>query len=122
MIKLQAVVKRGNAIGTVLRPHRHEDGHYVVSMTRFEKDYIRVANPDELPLWVDKGYSLRMSNPNVSNHRSPSLISPASIEMLSEGTSGADGGAQPVSGTSSSKILVMGSGVVVVIATLLYLF
>ncbi|WP_141213424.1 hypothetical protein [Pseudomonas mandelii] len=70
-------------------------------MTRFEKDYIRFANPDELPLWVDKGYSLRMSNPHVSNHRSPSLISPASIEMLSEGTSGADGGAQPVSGTSS---------------------
>jgi hypothetical protein len=77
--KLQATVKRGKAIGTVLTPHRHSDGMYVVSLTRFEKDYIRVASEAELPDWLAKGYRIRMSNPLVDSHRSPSLIAPASI-------------------------------------------
>lgn len=80
MKKLQYVVKRGSAVGTVLRPHRHADGTYVVSMTRFERDYIRVASEDDLAEWVDRGYRVRMSNPDVASHRSPSLIAPASIE------------------------------------------
>lgn len=80
MIKLLFTVKRGKAIGTILRPHVHSDGCYVVSMTRFEKDYVRVENESELVDWVARGYRVRMSNPGVPNHRSPSLIAPASIE------------------------------------------
>lgn len=79
-MKLYSVVKRGRAIGTELTPHLHGDGAYVVSMTRFRKDYIRVANEADLPGWVSRGYRLRMSNPTVKNHRSPSLICPASIQ------------------------------------------
>ena len=79
MTKLQYTVKRGAAIGTVLASHRHEDGSFVVSLTRFEKDYIRVRTESELPTWLAKGYSLRMSNQSSKSHRSPSLISPGSI-------------------------------------------
>ena len=31
--------------------------------------------------WVRKGYSVRMSNQSVKSHRSPSLITPSSIEI-----------------------------------------
>lgn len=82
MKQLQATVKRGAAIGTILTPHRHSDGTYVVSMTRFEKDYIRVASEEELPAWLAKGYRVRMSNLSVANHKSPSLIAPASIANI----------------------------------------
>ncbi len=78
---LKYVVARGRAAGTVLTPHVHDDGHFVVSLTRFEKDYIRVQSENGLLEWVAKGYSVRMSNPNVRTHRSPSLISPSSLEI-----------------------------------------
>lgn len=79
MAHLHAAVKRGKAIGTILTPHVHEDGLYVVSPTRFEKDYVRVSRETDLAALIKKGYKLRMSNPSVKNHRSPSLIAPASI-------------------------------------------
>ena len=81
MKRLEATVKRGTAIGTVLRPHRHANGTYVVSMTRFQKDYVYVAAEADLPDWVSRGFSVRMSNLGVPNHRSPSLIAPASIRV-----------------------------------------
>lgn len=79
MTHLYAVVKRGKAIGTILTPHVDEDGLFVVSPTRFEKDYVRVPRETDLPALIQKGYKLRMSNPLVKSHRSPSLIAPASI-------------------------------------------
>ena len=79
MKKLHAIVKRGKAIGTVLKPHLHPDGAYVVSMSRFKKDYIRLSNESELPSWVERGYRVRMSNPAVPNHKAASLIAPKSI-------------------------------------------
>lgn len=79
MSNLYAIVKRGKAIGTILTPHTHGDGSFVVSTTRYEKDYIRVWHEADLPAWIGKGYKLRMSNPSVKNHRAPSLIIPASI-------------------------------------------
>ena len=79
MTRLQAVVKRGRAAGAVLTPHVHADGSYVVSMTRFAKDYIRVGNASDLGRWIADGYSVRMSNQAVPSHRSPSLICPGSI-------------------------------------------
>ena len=80
-MKLQATVKRGKAIGTKLTPHKHNDGCYVVSRTRFEKDYIRVPSEADLPDWVAKGYRVRMSNPLVPEHKAASLIAPTSIAM-----------------------------------------
>jgi hypothetical protein len=81
MIRLHAIVKRGQAAGTVLRPHRHADSCFVVSKTRFEKDYIRVSDEALLMDWVRQGYSVRMSNVDVRGTRSPSLIAPSSIQQ-----------------------------------------
>ena len=80
MRKICYTVKRGRSVGTVLSPHLHADNHFVVSLSRFEKDYVRVKNEADLLDWVAKGYSVRMSNPDVKSHRSPSLISPGSIK------------------------------------------
>lgn len=82
MRKIRYTVTRGQSVGTILFPHLHEDNHYVVSLTRFEKDYIRVKDESALIEWMAKGYSIRMSNPEVKSHRSPSLISPGSIEII----------------------------------------
>ena len=59
---LHAFVSRGPKVGTILYPHKHRDGSYVVSMTRFEKDYIQVEDCNDLLGWLEKGYRLRMSN------------------------------------------------------------
>lgn len=79
---LRYIVKRGRGTGTVLTPHKHEDGAFVVSPTRFEADYIRVTSINDVIVWLSKGYSVRMSNLSSSTHRAPSLISPSSIEGL----------------------------------------
>jgi hypothetical protein len=82
MSKLYAIVKRGKAKGAVLTPHRHADGKYVVSKSRFEPDYVRVASEPELPSWVSRGYSIRMSNQEYSP--APSLIAPSSIKRAGD--------------------------------------
>ncbi|MCW5772401.1 MAG: hypothetical protein KIT16_12240 [Rhodospirillaceae bacterium] len=75
------VVTRGRGAGTVLFPHVHEDGTYVVSKTRFEKDYVRTSSlADAIRRVKSEGYSLRMSNPAHATHRAPSLIAPASLK------------------------------------------
>jgi len=73
-IGLHYVVSRGKAAGTVLRPHE-QDGHYIVSPTRFETDYQRIPLGQPLEPYLKQGLSLRMSAPGVA----PSLISPGSI-------------------------------------------
>ena len=75
---LHSFVSRGPKAGTLLFPHLHEDGAYVVSMTRFEKDYRYVSDPADLLGWLEKGYKLRMSNP-AEGVSAASLISPRSI-------------------------------------------
>jgi hypothetical protein len=55
-------VIRGKNAGVVVRPHLHRDGMYVVSKTRFESDYIRVATLREVATHIADGYSVRMSN------------------------------------------------------------
>jgi hypothetical protein len=76
--RLHAFVSRGVNKGALLCPHKHEDGAYVVSMTRFERDYQRVWDPGELLDWIEKGYRLRMSNP-AAGVSAPSLIAPSAI-------------------------------------------
>jgi hypothetical protein len=80
MITLRCTVKRGKARGEALYPHKHEDGRYVASITRFKKDYIRVDTIEELIPYVKKGFCVRMSKQR--SHRAPSLISPESIEIV----------------------------------------
>ena len=75
---LYATVTRGRNKGSKLFPHRHKDGSFVVSPTRFEKDYVRVTEEADLPGWLGRGFSLRMSNPSEGVFAS-SLISPQSI-------------------------------------------
>ncbi len=77
--KLFTRVKRGQKAGTLLTPHRYKDGCYVVSMTRFEEDQIRVGTIEEVISFIQKGYKLRMSDP--IHPVGPSLISPGSIEF-----------------------------------------
>ena len=75
---IHAFVSRGPNAGKLLFPHKHEDGAYVVSMTRFEKDYSRIFNSCELLGWLQRGYRLRMSNPDAGII-GPSLIAPNAI-------------------------------------------
>jgi hypothetical protein len=76
-IQLRAFVTRGPDVGTVLFPHKHEDGKYVVSKTRFKRDYKRISEK-EILAHLENGHSLRMSNPNEGVSPT-SLISPKSI-------------------------------------------
>lgn len=77
-IDLHAFVSRGNNKGEILFPHQHEDDSYVVSKTRFESDYVRLARSAEILPWLEKGFGLRMSNP-ARGIKAPSLIMPESI-------------------------------------------
>ena len=76
--RLHAFVSSGKHAGAVLYPHLHRDGTYVVSMSRFERDYVRIEDPTELLSWLEKGYRLRMSNPEAGVS-APSLIEPRGI-------------------------------------------
>jgi len=75
---LHAFVSRGARSGKLLFAHKHEDETYVVSKTRFEDDYIRVAKESEILPWLERGFGLRMSNPD-EGIKAPSLIMPESI-------------------------------------------
>lgn len=75
---LHAFVARGPNAGVILHAHLHADGTYVVSKTRFEKDYVRVEEPAKLLPWLERGYRLRMSNRDMGV-TAPSLIHPKAI-------------------------------------------
>ena len=79
-MEISAKVKRGNNAGSPLYPHLHADGMYVVSKSRFECDYIRLANLHEVATYIKDVYSVRMSNPN-KGVLAASLISPDSISV-----------------------------------------
>ncbi len=78
MSKLHAFVARGADKGALLYPHRHEDGFFVVSPTKFERDYIRVPNEADLIGHLEAGLKLRMSNP-AKGLAAPRLMSPESV-------------------------------------------
>lgn len=82
-LHLHAFVSRGAKLGEMLFPHVHEDGTYVVSKTRFEDDYVHLTDPRDILSWLEKGYGLRMSNPD-KGIKSASLITPKSIYRLVE--------------------------------------
>ena len=55
MSDLRAAISSGKHKGKTLHPHLHKDGKYVASPTRFEIDYIRVDNLNELEVLVRSG-------------------------------------------------------------------
>ncbi|MEC5318743.1 HNH endonuclease signature motif containing protein [Brenneria populi subsp. brevivirga] len=62
---LEAFVSKRSKLnaGKPLYPHKHKDGMFVASHSRFEVDYIRVETPEQLQALVEVGYGARMSNP-----------------------------------------------------------
>lgn len=78
-MKIDYRVARGKKAGIVYTPHIYADGSYVVSKTRFEDDQIKVTSLREIKHYLDRGYSVRMSDPVT--RRSPALITPASITV-----------------------------------------
>lgn len=81
MITMTYTVTRGAGKGVELQPHRHEDRKYVASMTRFERDYVRVDSLHELLILVRQGFRIRMSNQDCETHRAPSLIAPDNLRI-----------------------------------------
>jgi hypothetical protein len=77
-MKIFAKVSRGSQKGEIVTPHRHEDGTYVVSPTRFERDYIRVSTLEEFASEIRKGLKGRMSSYAV---KGPRLFSQSSIHI-----------------------------------------
>lgn len=77
-MKITAKIVRGENAGTLLYPHLHKDGMFVVSKTRFENDYIRVADLNEVGTHIANGYKVRMSNP-AEGITASSLIAPSAI-------------------------------------------
>lgn len=65
MSSLTSEVTRGKYKGVETYPHKHKDGMYVASHTRFESDYIRTDSLTELQELVNLGYGVRMSNPSI---------------------------------------------------------
>jgi len=77
-MKIFAKVSRGPQKGEIVTPHLHEDGMYVVSPTRFERDYIRVRSLEDFASEIQKGLKGRMSSHGV---KGPRLFSQSSIHI-----------------------------------------
>ncbi|QCR38820.1 hypothetical protein [Nissabacter sp. SGAir0207] len=78
MKKLIYTPKRGILAGEEYVPHLYEDGFYVVSETRFAKDYVKVRTLNEVYECYKRGFKIRMSH----QQGNPSLISPGSIREV----------------------------------------
>ena len=65
-------VARGKHAGKLFTPHKHACGRYVVSKTRFQRDYIYVETLDEVLRYLKAGYKVRVSDPDTKS--SPSLV------------------------------------------------
>jgi hypothetical protein len=81
--KLIAHKSRGEHKGKSIYPHKHKNGTYVASPSRFEVDYVHVNTEDELEALVRSGLSARMSSPFIE--QAASLIKSENIEFLYPG-------------------------------------
>jgi hypothetical protein len=77
--KLIAYKSRGEYKGKPIYPHKHKDGTYVASPSRFEVDYVHVDTEEELEALVRSGLGARMSSPDIK--QAASLMSADSIEF-----------------------------------------
>lgn len=80
-LTISAKVARGKNKGKTLLPHRHPEAEdrFVVSKTRFVKDYIYLDSIRDIPPYLDRGFGLRMSMPKSSV--AASLVVPGSITV-----------------------------------------
>ncbi|WFE72131.1 hypothetical protein P8S55_03345 [Halomonas sp. M1] len=79
MSKLKAYKSRGEHKGQPIYPHKHKDGTYVASPSRFEVDYVYVDTEEELEALVRSGLGARMSSPDIK--QAASLITADSIKF-----------------------------------------
>ncbi len=79
MGKLKAYKSRGEYKDEPLYPHKHKDGTYVASPSRFEVDYVYVDTEEELEALVRSGLGARMSSPGIK--QAASLITANNIEF-----------------------------------------
>jgi len=70
-------IKSGKNEGDVLEPFKNKDGKYIVSKTRFKKDYVYVETVEQIKLYLEKGFKVRMAAKGIS----PSLVSSNSIRF-----------------------------------------
>ena len=78
MKKLVYKATVGKNVGKIHEPHLFNDGFYVVSRTRFAKDYVNVKTLNEVYECYKKGFNIRMSHKGEK----PSLISPKSVQEI----------------------------------------
>jgi hypothetical protein len=64
-VELVANKRSGQFRGAALYPHKHADGTYVATTSKFEVDYVRVDTLEELRALINAGYGARMSNPDI---------------------------------------------------------
>ncbi|MBX8517771.1 hypothetical protein K5D69_24130 [Pseudomonas cichorii] len=81
---MYSVISSGPDKGKRLYPHLHQDGYYVASTSRFEKDYIKVKTLDELEALVRSGYGARLKATDSNN--APSIITSSSIKFEEDST------------------------------------
>lgn len=79
MSKLKAYKSRGEYKGEPVYPHKHKDGTYVASPSRFEVDYVYVDTEEEIEALVRSGLGARMSSPDIK--QAASLITANNIEF-----------------------------------------
>ncbi len=77
MISIEYIPITGNHAGRIFKPHKFKDGLYVVSKTRFIKDYRYVKTYEEIVKYLDSGYKLRVSDAVTKN--SPCLVRKVSL-------------------------------------------
>lgn len=80
MKNLVSKISKGTFKGQDLFPHKHTNGKYVASPSKFEIDYVYVDNEKELEALIRSGLSARMSNPDIG-YNSPSLKIPKNINL-----------------------------------------
>lgn len=81
MKKLVSKISKGKLKGHDLFPHKHVNGKYVASPSKFEIVYVYVDNENELEALIKSGLSARMSNPDIE-YNSPSLKIPKNINLI----------------------------------------
>lgn len=78
MKKITATSSRGDTRGTHLRPYHYSSGHYLISKGGNTTDCSKkVFDHAALPMWVNRGYSIRMSGKGAPAY----LICPNSLRI-----------------------------------------
>ena len=77
-MQITAKISRGPRKGETLVPYQNKAGQYIVSPTRFERDYLFASSIEEIIQHLKQGLKLRMA---PTSGGAPSLISPKSIAL-----------------------------------------